>query len=151
MSSSKPVLDVASRPGAYPCFLDTDVLLYCDDSASPAKQQKAIDVVFEHKRQRTGVVSLQVLQEYFANATRKFGLDPGLARQKVEVYARFRVVEPTVADLLAAIDLHRLQAVSFWDALILRAAIASGCHTLLSEDMQHGQMIGGVRIVNPFI
>jgi predicted nucleic acid-binding protein len=141
----------AQRSPAHLSFLDTNILLYCDDSASPAKQQKALDIVLQHRRNGTGVVSLQVLQEYFANATRKLGLDPGLAREKVEVYARFRVAEPSVADLLAAIDLYRLQNLSFWDALILRSAKQSGCRVLLTEDMQHGQVIDGVRIVNPFL
>ena len=141
----------APRPRAYPTFLDTNILLYCDDSASPQKQQKALELVLEHKRNGTGVVSLQVLQEYLANVTRKFGLDPGLAKEKVEVYARFRVVEPSVADLLAAIDLHRIHEVSFWDALVIHSAKLSGCRVLLTEDLQHGQTVTGVRIVNPFI
>lgn len=134
-----------------PTFLDTNVLLYCDDSASLVKQQRALAIVLENKQKGTGVVSLQVLQEYFANVTRKLGLDPELARRKVEVYARFRVVEPTIVDLLAAIDLYRLHKLSIWDALILRSAKQSGCRVILTEDMQHGQVIDGVRIVNPFI
>lgn len=138
----------SSRP--YPTFLDSNVLLYCDDSASPAKRQKALDIVLQHKRNGTGAVSLQVLQEYFVNVTRKFGLDPALAREKVEVYSRFRLVEPSVADVLAAIDLHRLHSFSFWDALVIRCAQQSGSRVLLSEDMQHGQVVDGVRIVNPF-
>ena len=60
-------------------------------------------------------------------------------------------VEPTVTDVLAAIDLHRLHRISYWDSLILRCAIQSGCRVLLSEDMQHGQEIDGVRVVNPFL
>lgn len=136
---------------ANPSFLDTNVLLYCDDSANPAKQQKALDIVLEHKRNGTGVVSLQVLQEYLANVTRKLGLASGLAKEKVEVYARFRVVEPSLADLLAAIDLYRLHHLSFWDALVLRSAKQAGCRVLLTEDMGNGQIIDGVRIVNPFI
>lgn len=151
MSSSRPPSNPVRLPGAYPCFLDTNVLLYCDDFDSPAKQQKALEAVLGHKRKGTGVVSLQVLQEYFANATRKLGLDPDLARQKVEVYARFRVVEPSVVDLLAAIDLHRLHKLSVWDALILYSAKKAGCRVLLTEDLQHGQVIGGVKVVNPFI
>lgn len=140
-------------PGSrsYPAFLDSNVLLYCDDSSSPAKQQKALDIVLEHKRKGTGAVSLQVLQEYFVNVTRKFGLNPSLAREKVEVYARFRLVEPSVADVLAAIDLHRLHSFSFWDALVIRCAQQSGSRVLLTEDMHHGQVIDGVRIVNPFV
>jgi predicted nucleic acid-binding protein len=108
-------------------------------------------VVLEHTAQRTGVVSLQVLQEYFVNATGKLGLDPVLARQKVETYSRLNVVEPVIADILAAIDFHRLHRISYWDALVLHCARKAGCRMLLTEDMQHGQEIDGVKIVNPFL
>ena len=74
-----------------------------------------------------------------------------MARYKVEFHARFDVVEPSVADILAAIDLHRLRGISYWDALILHSAKKAGCRVLLSEDLQHGQTIDGVRIVNPFL
>jgi predicted nucleic acid-binding protein len=132
-------------------FLDTNILLYCDDSADQAKRAKAQELVIAHRIQRTGVISLQVLQEYFVNATRKLGLDPGMARQKVEAYARFYLVEPTVSDVLAAIDLHRLHGFSYWDALVIRCASQSGCSVLLTEDLQHEKIIDGVRIVNPFL
>lgn len=131
-------------------FIDTNILLYCDDRADPAKQKQALEVVLEHRAQRTGVVSLQVLQEYFVNATRKLGLDPQLARQKVAAYSRFEVVEPVTTDILAAIDFYRLHSFSYWDALVIHCAKRSGCAVLLTEDMQNGQLIDGVRIVNPF-
>jgi predicted nucleic acid-binding protein len=132
-------------------FLDTNILLYADDLAYPAKQQRALDLILEHRTRRTGVVSLQVIQEYFVNATRKLGLDPEFARQKVESYCRFEVVEPVATDILAAIDIHRLHRISYWDALVLHCAKQAGCRVLLTEDMQHGQVIDGVRIVNPFL
>jgi predicted nucleic acid-binding protein len=132
-------------------FLDTNILLYGDDLAHAAKQQRALELILEHKAQHTGVVSLQVIQEYFVNATRKLGLDPGLVRQKVETYCRFDVVEPVAADILAAIDLHRLHRISYWDALVLHCARKAGCRVVLTEDMQHGQEFDGVRIVNPFL
>lgn len=138
-------------PGSQRTFLDTNVFLYADDLANAAKQQRALELILEHKSRHTGVVSLQVLQEYFVNATRKLGLDPGLARQKVETYCRFDVVEPVAADILAAIDLHRLHRFSYWDSLVLHCAMKSGCRAVLNEDMQHGQVINGVRIVNPFL
>jgi predicted nucleic acid-binding protein len=94
---------------------------------------------------------MQVLQEYFSNATRKLGVDPSLARQKTEVYRRFYVVEPSVSDIFAAIDLHLLRRLAFWDAMIVHCAMQAGCREVLSEDMQHGQVIVGVRIVNPFL
>jgi predicted nucleic acid-binding protein len=132
-------------------FLDSNVLIYADDAAYPVKQGKAVALIMEHGRQRSAVVSLQVLGEYYSAATRKLHLDPGVARSQVELYAQFQVVEPTLTDILGAIDLHRLHGISYYDSLILRCAKQSGCSVLLTEDMQHGQVIDGVRIVNPFL
>lgn len=131
-------------------FLDTNVLVYSDDRAAPAKQRRALELVAEHRRAGTGVVSLQVLQEYFVTVTRKLHLDADVARRKVELLAEFDVAAPDLADVLAAIDLHRLHGFSFWDALVLRSAKQSGCTVLLSEDLQDKREIDGVRVVNPF-
>jgi predicted nucleic acid-binding protein len=131
-------------------FFDTNVLVCADDQAELAKQQRAIALVAEHRRAGTGVVSLQVLQEYFVTVTRKLNVDPRVAHRKVELLAEFDVAAPGVADILAAIDLHRLHGFSFWDALILRAAHEAGCTVLFSEDMQDAREIDGVRVVNPF-
>ena len=75
---------------------------------------------------------------------------PASPRRKVELLAEFDVAAPEVADILAAIDLHRLHDFSFWDALILRTAKQAGCSVLFSEDMLGAREIDGVRIVNPF-
>lgn len=131
-------------------FLDTNVLLYSDDQSAPSKQRRSRDLVAEHRRARSGVVSLQVLQEYFFNVTRKLRVDPHIARRKVEILAEFDVAAPELADILAAVDLHRLHGFSFWDALVLRSAKQAGCRVLLSEDFQHGQEIDGIQIMNPF-
>ena len=88
-----------------PSFLDTNVLVYADDKAAPAKQRPALDLVAEHRRAGTGVLSLQVLQEYFVTVTLKLHVDPRVARRKVELLAEFDVAAPEVADILAAIDL----------------------------------------------
>jgi predicted nucleic acid-binding protein len=132
-------------------FIDSNVLFYSDDGRIPAKRKKALGLIRSHRISRSGVVSLQVLQEYFTNVTRKLGVDPGIARRKVEIFSRFHLVEPTINDIFAAIDLHQLHQISYWDALIVHCAKISGCSTVLSEDMQHGQRIVGVRIVNPFM
>ena len=131
-------------------FFDTKVLIYADDKAAPAKQKRAVELVSEHRRSRTGVISLQVLQEYFVTVTRKLHVDARIARRKVELLAEFDVASPDVADVLAAIDLHRLHGINFWDALIVRSAKQAGCSVLFSEDMQTAREIDGVRIVNPF-
>lgn len=131
-------------------FFDTNVLIYADDKGAPAKQRRSLELIEEHRRARTGVVSLQVLQEYFVTATRKLQLDARIARRKVELLAEFDVAAPELADILAAIDLHRLHGFSFWDALILRAAQQAGCSVVFSEDMQGTREIDGLHIVNPF-
>jgi predicted nucleic acid-binding protein len=131
-------------------FFDTNVLIYADDKAAPAKQRRAVELVAEHRRNRTGVVSLQILQEYFVTVTRKLQVEAGIARRKVELLAEFDVAIPEVADILAAIDLHRLHGFAFWDALVLRAAKQSGCSVVFSEDMQNAREIDGLEIVNPF-
>jgi predicted nucleic acid-binding protein len=132
-------------------FLDTNVLVYSDDPRDRTKQLTALDVINEHLRLRTGVVSLQVLQEYFVTTTGKLRLDVGLAKRRVEFFAKFQVAEPTVTDILAAIDMHRLHGFCYYDALVLRMAKQTGCRILLSEDMQHGRDFDGVKIVNPFL
>jgi predicted nucleic acid-binding protein len=131
-------------------FFDTNVLVYSDDKAVPAKQRRTLDLLAEHRHAGTGVVSLQVLQEYFVTVTRKLHVDVRVARRKVELLAEFDVAAPDVADILAAIDLHRLHQFSFWDALILRAAKQAGCSVLFSEDLQEAREIDGILIVNPF-
>ena len=131
-------------------FLDTNVLVYADDRQDTAKQRRAVELFNEHRRARTGVVSMQVLQEYFVTATRKLQIDARDARRKVELLSRFDVVVPEANDVIAAIDLHRLHGISFWDAMIVRSAKQGGCSVLLSEDMQNAREIDGVRIMNPF-
>ena len=84
------------------------------------------------------------------NVTRKLHVDPRIARRKVELLAELNVATPEVGDILAAIDLHRLHGISFWDALILRSAQQPGCRVLLSEDFQGGREIDGIQVVNPF-
>jgi len=131
-------------------FFDTNIFLYADDAAVPDRQTKAIQLISEYQTLGLAVVSLQVLQEYFSAATRKLGVDPELAQRKVELMSRFRIVRFSEADVIAAIELHRLHRTSFWDSMILHAARLSGADLLFSEDLQHRSVLGRVRIINPF-
>ena len=131
-------------------FFDTNVLLYTDDRAAPAKKKAALDLIEEARRGGTGVVSTQVLQEYFVAATAKLGVEAELARRKTQLFARLDVVLLDLHHILAAIDLHRLHRLSFWDALVVRAALDGGCAVLYSEDLQSGRRFEGLEIVNPF-
>lgn len=131
-------------------FLDTNVLVYTDDHDAPAKRQAALELVAECRRQRSGVVSTQTLQEYFVTATRKLGVPVDVARRKTELFGQFDLVRIDLADILAAIDFQRLHGFSFWDCLIVRAALNAGCQRLYSEDMQDGRKIQSPEVVNPF-
>ena len=131
-------------------FLDTNVLVYSDDHDAPRKQSTALDLIEQSRRSNSGVLSTQVLQEYFVTATRKLGVPAAVAREKVSIFSHFEVALIAVDDVFAAIDLHRLHQISFWDGLILRCALASGCNVLYTEDMQHGRRFEALRIVNPF-
>lgn len=131
-------------------FFDTNIIVYGDDKSAPAKQRRALDLLAEHRRAGTGVVSLQVLQEYFVTVTKKLSVEPSVARRKVELLAEFDVATPQLADVMAAIDLNRLHGFSFWDALILRMAQQAGCKVLFSEDLQEARLVDGIQVVNPF-
>jgi len=132
-------------------FLDTNVLVYTDDRDSPEKKRRALDLFAECRRNRNGVVSTQILQEYFSTATKKLGVDTIVARRKTEIFARLDVVPLSVDDILGAIDLVRLHTLSFWGALVVRAALTSGCSRLWSEDLQTGRRFEGLEVVNPFV
>lgn len=131
-------------------FIDTNVLVYADDAAHPVKRDRARARLRQAIRAGDGVVSTQVLQEYFVVATRKLGLSAAHARRNVELFSQLAVVEIQLGLLLAAIDQHRLHQISFWDALILQAASSAGCDELWTEDLHAGAVLSGVRIVNPF-
>jgi predicted nucleic acid-binding protein len=132
-------------------FFDTNLLVYADAADEPAKQQRAIRLIKTHRAVGTAVLSTQVLQEYVNFALRKLHLPVPLIRERLSLYARFDLV-PATPDLIErALALHVLHSIAFYDALIVQAAIASGCSELLTEDMQHGALIGGVKLVNPFV
>ena len=130
-------------------FFDTNILVYAQASEEPQKRKTARKLLSARLADQTAVFSTQVLQEYFVAATR-IGLSAELAQQHVATYADANVVQVTTELILAAIDLHRLRRISFWDALIVRAARAGGCSVVLSEDMKDGHDYDGVRVENPF-
>jgi predicted nucleic acid-binding protein len=131
-------------------FFDANVLVYTDDQDARRKQTKALELVEEARLGGWGVVSTQILQEYFVAATTKLRVPPEIARRKVELFGRLDLVLIDLPDILAAVDLLRLHAISFWDALVLRAAHRAGCTVLLTEDLQHGARYDGVEVRNPF-
>jgi predicted nucleic acid-binding protein len=133
-------------------FLDTNVLVYAHDRSETRKQPVAQALLDGLWRTRNGVLSTQVLQEFYVVATRKF--DPpmrrGAAREIVALYGEWPIVQVDVALILAASKLEERHAFSFWDALVVEAARRCGATRLLTEDLQAGRRIGGISIENPF-
>ena len=132
-------------------FLDTHIAVYAIDADAGPKRAIAMALLADGLRSRMGVISTQVLQEYCNTATRKLGVPALHARRTMEQLARLEIVQVKPTLIFEAVDCHRLNGVSFWDALIIRAAVAAGCSILYSEDLGHGQVIDGVRIENPFV
>jgi predicted nucleic acid-binding protein len=135
-----------------PTFLDTKVLAYAHDRSETHKQPIAQALLEDLWRTRSGVLSTQVLQEFYVVATRKF--DPpmrrGAAREIVVLYGTWPIVQVDLALILAASKLEERHGFSFWDALVVEAARRSGATRLMTEDLQAGRRIGGVSIENPF-
>jgi predicted nucleic acid-binding protein len=132
-------------------FVDTNILMYAHDTSAGAKHERAKALVENLWRQRSGVVSTQVLQELCVNLRRKAGhpVDLRTAREIVADYLSWDVVTNTGESILEALQLEEHYQISFWDALIVQAAEASGAAVLYSEDLSDGQTYRGVRVVNP--
>ena len=132
-------------------LLDTNLLIYADAADEPLKQRRAVEVITSLRKAGAAVLSVQVLQEYVNVALRKLHLPHAIVRERIAFYRRFEMVTPSPDLIAGALDLHVLRGVAFYDALIVQAAVVSGCQRVLSEDMQHGANLGGVRIENPFM
>jgi len=132
-------------------FVDTNILMYAHDASAGVKHERAKALVEELWRDRTGVVSTQVLQELAVNLRRKAGrpLEAKVTRDIVADYLTWQVVVNNGESILEALDFEARYHISFWDALILHAAQASGVEVLYSEDLSDGQTYGSVRVVNP--
>jgi predicted nucleic acid-binding protein len=131
-------------------FVDTNVLVYAEDGRDVRRRAVAVDVLGELWTSGSGVISTQVLQEFYDNSTRKLKMEPAAARRIVAEYAEWLVVETTAQLIVSASLLHERHGFAFWDAMVVEAALLSGATTLLTEDLQEGRRIGGLVIRNPF-
>jgi predicted nucleic acid-binding protein len=131
-------------------FIDTDILVYAEASDEPAKQQAALALLKQLYESASGVLSTQVLQEYCNVALKKLKLPAAHLRAQLDLYEQFEIVQVTPALIRAGLDLHQTRSVSFYDAIVLASAETAGCNELFSEDLNTGEMVGGVRIINPF-
>jgi predicted nucleic acid-binding protein len=133
-------------------FVDTNILLYAHDSSAGAKQDQARTLVEQLWESRDGCLSVQVLQEFFVNVTRKIArpLSAEMAKEIVADFSRWHMHVPAADDVLHAIGIHQRAEISFWDAMIVRSAAEMDCAVLYSEDLNPGQEYSGVRVENPF-
>lgn len=135
-----------------PQFVDTNILIYAHDTSAGAKHDRARALLQALWQERAGGLSIQVLQEFYVNVTRKVAMPmtPEAAAAIIGELAAWPVHRPDVNDVLEAIRLQTSRQLSFWDAMILTSARRLGCATLWSEDMSHGQQYEGVTVINPF-
>jgi predicted nucleic acid-binding protein len=132
-------------------FVDTNVLIYAHDVDAKAKHEAAKKILHELWSERTGVLSAQVLQEFYVNVTRKIPrpMAKESARLVVSTYTIW-CAETTPAEIASAFRIEDESRIGFWDALIVASAIKGGATRILSEDLNAGQTISGVRVENPF-
>jgi len=134
-------------------FLDTNILVYAHDVSAKHKHEVARNIMSELWRQRRGVLSTQVLQEFFYVATSKIRqlLNAQNAKEVIKFLLKWDIVVNNGSTILDAIDIHQEHKFSFWDSMIIASAVKGGTAELLSEDFSDGQIINGVAIRNPFI
>jgi len=133
-------------------FLDTNIIVYAHDRSSSDKHEAAKEIMDYLWESRKGVISVQVLQEFFVCITKKI-VKPLLiknARIILEYLSNWDVVVNDKYITLKAIDLHEKYRFSFWDSLVIQAAIQGQAGILLSEDLPDGQIVKDLRILNPF-
>jgi predicted nucleic acid-binding protein len=133
-------------------FFDTNVLVYLFDADDPVKKELACARFEAEASAGRALLSTQVLQEFYVSVTRKLSvpLEPETAEAIIRDLSLLPIVAIDTERILSAIHRSRTLRFSFWDALIIEAALAGGADRLLTEDMQHGQMIEGMLIENPF-
>ncbi len=131
-------------------FIDTNILVYSLDQADPQKQMKARTLLKVAQTSRTGVLSTQVLQEFYVIATGKLKLEPTLAKRITQSMANFTTVTIDFLLIEQAMDICQSDKLFFWDALIVAAASSADCQAIWTEDLNHDQVVRGVEIINPF-
>ena len=132
-------------------FLDTNILLYSLDESNPDKKDRCRELLKGLAREKNGVISTQVLQEFYVASTGKLGADPLIIKDILRALERFETVVITPMLIREAVDCSVLNRLSFWDALIIVAAESAHCEILWTEDLNHGQVIRSVRIENPLL
>lgn len=134
-------------------FVDTNVLIYAHDLDAGTKRDQARAAIRERWEAEDGILSTQVLQEFYVNVTLKIPepLSPTTAREVITIYRTWQVETNTVDTILRASEYQERHRLSFWDAMILASAVQGGATVLLTEDLNAGQLVEGIEVRNPFV
>ncbi len=130
-------------------FIDTNILVYTLDSGDKKRQKQCRGLLQNLARTGEGVLSTQVVQEFYVVATKKMEVDTLTAKNIVSSFNNFEVVQVDFPLIMEAIDISAGNRISFWDALIIVAAKLANCEFVWTEDLSHGQKFGKVTVVNP--
>jgi len=131
-------------------FIDSNVIVYANDSAAGDKQERAIDLVARLIREGCGSISVQVFQEYANVALSKLKQEPDVVLRQIRVLETLSIVIPSVSLVRRQVEIRQTYGISFWDAGIVAAAEEGRCDAILSEDLSDRQFYAGVRVCNPF-
>ena len=134
-------------------FVDSNILIYAHDLDAGVKRERAVAKLRELWASGTGRLSVQVLQAFYVNATRKLATPRArsTAREVIQTYGVWVQRATTVETVTRATEIADMAQISFWDALIVASAEDAGADELLTEDLNDGQTIGGIKIVNPLV
>lgn len=115
-----------------------------------SKMKRSKELFNQTAEENLVVLSTQILQEFFVTMTKKLGHDPLVIKNLLTLFKDFEIININTPIIFEAIDISVLKRISFWDSLVISSASAGNCRIIYSEDLNHGQMIGGVEIINPF-
>ncbi len=135
-------------------FLDTNIFVYAFDATAPAKSRRAMSLIRQALTKRCGVISFQVVQEFFNVALRRFSRPMSIAEAQQYLTTVFRpllAVNSTPGLYFEALELSQKHGFSWYDSVIVAAAVEAKCDVLYSEDLQHGRELKNLRIENPFV
>lgn len=133
----------------YKSFIDTNILAYAVDRHDVTRRKKARSLL-RQLRKEGAVISTQIMQEFFVVATNKLSIEPFYAKEILRKLNNFEVIIVDVGLILEAVDCMATNKVSFWDSLMIVSAERAKCKVIYTEDLNHGQIIRGVQIMNPF-
>jgi predicted nucleic acid-binding protein len=132
-------------------FVDTNLLVYAFDLGARQRHLRAKEIVGTLELERRGAISMQVLIEFYAVATKKLSFDPAEARTTLASFGKWEIHVPTAADLIQSSLIQQQHQLSWWDALIVNSAQQLNASILWTEDLNHNQRIGNLTIKNPFL